>query len=135
MKKMEKRSRNTDEFSRKVIKEAGLEQAPDGLYQRIMQTVELIPIGPFIYKPLISKKAWIGIALFVAALLAVLIFVPWGEATYSQQLREQMQFNWKNPLSGITFSKTTFYAVLGMALFFLQIPLLKRLLDKRFKDQ
>jgi hypothetical protein len=135
MKKMEKRSRNTDEFSRKVIKEAGLEQAPDGLYQRIMQTVELIPIGPFIYKPLISKKAWIGIAIGVIALLGILVFVPWGEATYSQQLREQMQFDWENPLSGITFSKTTVYAVLGMALFFLQIPLLKRLLDKRFKDQ
>ena len=133
IKKMEKRSKDLHEFTQKRVKEAGLETAPVGLYQRIMNTVELIPVGQFIYKPLISKKAWIWIGVIALAILAILVLLPWGGSAYVGQVRESINFSWENPLANIKLSKTAIYAILGIGLFLLQIPILKRQLDKRYK--
>lgn len=133
IKKMEKRSKDLQEFTQRRVKEAGLETAPAGLYHRIMNTVELIPVGQFIYKPLISKKAWIWIGVIALAILAILILLPWGGSAYVGQVRESINFSWENPLANIKLSKTAIYAILGIGLFLLQIPILKRQLDKRYK--
>lgn len=131
---MEKRSKNIEEFTQKRVKEAGLEHAPIGLYQRIMNTVELIPVGQFIYKPLISRKAWIWIGVIALAVLAILLLLPWEASSYAGRLKESIDIPWANPLADLKLSKTALYAIIGIGLFLLQIPLLKRQLDKRYKE-
>ena len=131
---MEKRSKNIEEFTQRRVKEAGLETAPVGLYERIMNTIDLIPVGQFIYKPLISRKAWIWIAVVALSILAILIFLPWQGSAYANEVRENLAIDWKNPLSGLELSKTAIYAIVGIGLFLLQIPLLKKQLEKRYKD-
>ncbi len=84
------------------------------------------------FQPLISKGAWVVIGtLFGAAL----IWLYWNPATNlipsdSFSLLEGVE--WRSPFKEIQLPKTAVYAIGFMALFLLQIPFLKKLIDKNY---
>ncbi|MDY8134100.1 hypothetical protein [Aquimarina sp. 2201CG5-10] len=119
-----------------LVKEAGLEKPSVGFLQNVMSQVNALEIQSSIeYKPLISRKAWIVIALIVLSILiSVFYFSNNNEPILRRfDLSFLQKIEFKNPLSDFTLHKTTTYGILFLAaLFFLQVTLLKRRIDRIF---
>ena len=103
----------------------------------VMKNIEHAVIGEtIVYKPLISKGAWLIIIAIVVGITAYLTLgnvqgVSWFDnVDFSTVSNNRLV----NTLSGITISKTLTYAI-GICglLFFVQIPLMKYLMDKRLE--
>ncbi len=119
-----------------LVKEAGLDHPNPGFLNNVMNQIEVAQTQKsIVYKPLISKKIWFVIGLVIVGLLFVLPFLSEGKASIIDKV-DLSFLNFKginNPLSGFTFHKTTIYGMLFLAiLFFVQIPLLKRRIDRSF---
>ncbi|WP_103864973.1 hypothetical protein [Aquimarina sp. I32.4] len=122
---------------RNLIKEAGVEKPPVNFIDNIMNQVNIAEdASMFVYKPLISKKVWWGIGLLLVLLLGSIPFLSdtkisllsWIDFSFIKSLP-----NIKNPFSNYIFPKSTIYGILFLAiLFFVQIPILKRRIDKNF---
>lgn len=123
---MDKQSEHIEKLTQKWVKEAGVEQPSPGFVGNVMQTIEQRAKAPKIALPLVSKRGWLGVALFILGCVAVWFLIPGGEAKYVQELpfEELPQLN--NPFEGLKISKTTVYAIGFLALFLIQIPFLKR---------
>jgi len=118
-----------DEIIKKLLQEAPLEKPSLDFSNNVMQQLEKQKASQT-YRPLISKTAWGAIAvIFILGLLWV-YFNPAsnmydvGNLTFTEKLKI------KNPFEAFAFSKTTQYAIGFMVLFLLQIPFLKRILEK-----
>ncbi|PKV52317.1 hypothetical protein ATE84_4428 [Aquimarina sp. MAR_2010_214] len=121
-----------------LIKEAGLETPSENFLKNVMEQVELstIEISPT-YKPLISKKVWFIIGVIVAVLLCMIPFLSDGKESILNNVNFSFlnKLSIKNPFSNFTFHKTTIYGISFLALlFFIQITILKRRIDKRFSS-
>ena len=53
----------------------GMERAPEDFTQHLMQKIEKEETSGFVYKPVISKVAWIVIGIAVAAILPAALFL------------------------------------------------------------
>jgi hypothetical protein len=128
---MEEQFSNQDELVKKMIKGMPLEQPSSDFTQKVMQRV-LKQAAKNIYRPLISKKAWWIIAsmFFIGTLW--LYYNPGTSIINTDSIPWENKLTFKNPLENLHLSKTAIYAIGFMALFLLQIPFLKRLLDKRY---
>ncbi len=118
-----------------LVKEAGVDHPSSDFLKNVMQSVEISSKKALVYKPLISKKIWFVIGLIIVGLLFILPFLSQGKVS----IIDTIDFSFlnlkriNNPLSGFTFHKTTTYGMLFLAiLFFVQIPLLKRRIDRNF---
>ncbi len=121
-----------------LVKEAGLNHPSSGFSQNVMNQIKAMAVQkPIVYKPLISKKAWIIITTVLLGLLVVIAFLSDPQTsvlnTIDLSFLSFKSINLNNPLSGFTFHKTTLYGILFLAaLFFIQIPILKRRIDRSF---
>ncbi|MBQ4820334.1 hypothetical protein [Aquimarina sp. MMG016] len=120
----------------KLVKEAGLEHPSSDFLNNVMNQVETSTIEEsIVYKPLISKKAWIVIASIVFSCLSLLLFMSGeGESMFDKINLTPIAFEgFKSPLSGLTLDKTTSYGIIFLILlFFVQVTMLKRRIDKTF---
>mgnify|MGYP003133791662 CR=1 FL=1 len=118
-----------DEIIKKLLQEAPLEKPSLDFSKKVMQQIEKQKASQS-YRPLISKTAWGAIAaIFMLGLLWV-YFNPASNMYDVGNLTFTEKLNIKYPFEGLTLSKTTAYAIGVMALFLLQIPFLKRILEK-----
>lgn len=119
-----------------LIKEADLHHPSIDFSKNVMGQIEaLAEQKEMVYRPLISKKTWLIISVVLALIFIALIFLTDEKGSILNRI--DLSFlnfeNLKNPLSGFTFHKTTLYGILFFAiLFFVQIPLLKRRIDRSF---
>ncbi len=119
-----------------LIKEADLHHPSIDFSKNVMGQIEaLTEQKEMIYQPLISKKAWLVIAVALVLICIAVMFL--SDEKSSVLNRVDLSFlnfeSIKNPLSGFEFHKTTLYGVLFLViLFFVQIPLLKRRIDRSF---
>jgi len=125
---MDKQFNREDRLMRKLLNEAKEEPSVDFKIQ-IMKKVALRNAKIRSYEPLISKSVWIGIA-------AVMIIFIAG-VTYLNSDISIPGLNFGIPdlvnIPEIKLSRTMLYAIAFVALFFLQIPFLKRFLDREYR--
>ena len=112
-----------------LVKEAGLEKPGPDFTDSIMSKITPKTASQ-VYRPLISKTAWIVIGLIAVAVSVFLLLVPMGTLAWGGQLMDGLSLeaapSWQPELS-----KTTLYALGCLALFLVQIPFLKRLIVQR----
>ena len=128
---MEELFNKQENIIKKLLKEAPMETPSKDFSKKVMQHIEKKNIY-MPYRPLISKTAWLGIAaLFIVGL--VWVYYNPSSSAYNLDTRSLSEkVNLKNPFEGLHFSKTTLYAIGFMALFILQVPVLKRIVEKKF---
>jgi len=126
-----------DKLAKKVMQSSSLESPSIDFTANIMAKVEASATSNItVYKPLISKRSWIIISIL---LIGSLFYSVLGNNFESSGWFNNVDFSIisnnkiTEAISGITFSKTLMYAVgLCGLMFFIQIPMMKHYLDKRF---
>ena len=126
-----------DVLAKKMMHSSKREKPSMDFTANVMKNIEHAVIGEtIVYKPLISKRAWFIIIAIVVGVAAYVTLgnvqgVSWFDnVDFSTVSNNRLV----NTLSGITISKTLTYAI-GICglLFFVQIPLMKYLMDKRLE--
>lgn len=135
----ESENKYVDNLSKKIIKEAAVESPSFNFTDTVMSQIETLSVRSSVtaYKPLISIKGWLVIAIVFIALLIIMIMTSEG---YSLGLLNKINFSiisnnkMTEALSNIKISKTLTYtiALFGLMLS-IQIPWLKHYFDKRFE--
>jgi len=126
---MEKQFNREDELIKKLLNEAGTEKPSADFKSRIMQKVEARNAEIKPYEPLISKTGWTSIVVISLLSLSGLSFL------YADiSLFNNIKFGFPHLMSmpEINLSTTMQYAIAFVALFFLQVPFLKKFLDKEY---
>ena len=112
-----------------LVKEAGLEQPGPDFTKGVIGKLQP-KTATTTYRPLIGKTAWTAIALIALAVLLIVLFVPVGALSWEGKRFEgfscEAARGWKPQLS-----KTSLYALGCLALFLVQIPFLKRLIEQK----
>ncbi|GAA4277774.1 hypothetical protein [Aquimarina mytili] len=120
----------------KLVREAGLDTPSPDFLQQVMKQVEASQSNrAFVYKPLISKSAWLVVSLIAIGVIFALVSLPDVAGTTSKGIDISFlnSINIKNPLSGMVLTKATIYGVLFLGLlFFVQVTLLKKRIDRSF---
>ncbi len=127
-----------DKLARKVVKQAELERPSLDFTANVMAAVEASELSHItVYKPLISKRAWFVVASLCIAAFAYLFYfggaqdLGWlDKVDYSLLSDNKIT----DALGSVTFSKILMYAIVLFGLvWFIQISLIKNLLDKRLE--
>lgn len=119
-----------DVLTRKYVNEAGLDQVPRGTYEAIMQQIEALNAYSIKYRPLISRKGWVLICAFVILFCVGIFWVP-IERFYMTNLPSLENNAVVQTLSEFSLSSVTLYAIGFLGLFLIQLPFLKRILDRQ----
>ncbi|NND63120.1 MAG: hypothetical protein HKN48_07975 [Flavobacteriaceae bacterium] len=127
---MEKQFDHLEEFTKKVMKESGLEQPSKGFAASVMN--KIIEEGKTVtYTPLISKRGWFIAAILIIACASLFFFLPETEASFITKLpKPELSFA-GTFFKDLELSKTMIYGIGFLALFLVQIPFLKRLLEEK----
>ena len=134
----ENTEQHLDKLAKKVMESSLLESPSLDFTANIMARVEASVISQVtVYKPLISKRAWLLISILLIGSLSYGILGSGLEGLgWFDTIDFSIISNNKvtEVISGITFSKTLIYAVgfCGL-LFFIQIPMMKHFFDKRLE--
>jgi hypothetical protein len=134
-----KRDRDFDDYLKNVIQEVGLDSPSVDFTLNVMGKIKLAKNPPIIvsYKPLISKFGWAIFSLCVLAVF-ILVFLE-GNASQNDYFSGPKwdiltDSNFWEKTTNWHISKTVSYGFTFLALFIsIQIVLLKRHFDKRFK--
>jgi hypothetical protein len=128
---MEKSSKKLDRITRQIIKMGGLHQPSTDFMENVMESVSKIESEKFCYTPLISKKVWIILLLLILALTTYLfLFTNVDFALLENMLLFEKIAAFDLSLPEIKLSREMIYGIGFLGLFLLQIPLLKRQLDR-----
>lgn len=115
---------------KRLLNEAGAEKPSANFKSRIMMKVEARKVEITPYEPLISKAGWTGIAVFTILSVAGLSYL-YADLSFSTRLN--FQFPHLLDIPKLDLSRTMQIAFAFLALFFLEIPFLKRFLDKEYQ--
>ena len=127
---MEKQFNREDRLMKKLLNEAGTDKPSADFKSRIMMKVEARNATVQPYEPLISKSVWIVLGGVLLASMAGL-YVMNSDISFSYQLNFELP---QLPdIPKISFSRTMQYAIAFVALFFLEVPFLKRFLDRQYQ--
>lgn len=125
-----------DEFVGRLLRETPMESPSLNFTSKIMARVETMPQNElFIYRPLISKYVWGGIALvlFIGCLLVVFGNFEMAPSLWSFMDVERPNFDLFKNIPRFSMPNTLIYGVLGFSFFAcIQIVLIKHQFDKRF---
>ena len=88
-----------DEQLAGLFASVGTERAPAGFTQYLMQKIEQEKASGFVYKPVISKAAWVAIGVIIAAVILVSVFA-FPDAGSTSSLMQKLTGNFSFPLSG-----------------------------------
>ncbi|WP_062057751.1 hypothetical protein [Aquimarina longa] len=119
-----------------LVKEAGLNTPSANFLNNVMCNVETIKnYQEKAYKPLISKRSWLVIAMGVISLICLTLFLPDTKNSIFSEVNLSIVkiIKINDFFSGFKFYKTTVYGIVFLAvLFFIQVSFLKRRIDKSF---
>jgi len=127
---MEKQFNREDELIKKLLNEAGTEKPSANFKSRIMKTVEARNAEIKPYEPLITRTGWTSIAVIFILSMTGLSYLYADISLFSD-----INFEWPHLVSmpKVSLSTTMQYAIAFVALFFLQVPFLKKLMDKEYR--
>lgn len=127
---MEKPIKLIDEKTKAYVVESGLESPSQRFTQNVMDQIGANKVPMPVYKPLISTKGWLAVALVIAMSTLLLYFFPissWESLNIDAMFTSPFDGSWSqrwNP------SSTLFYGLFFLGMFLIQIPFLKRMLHK-----
>ncbi|UOB18011.1 hypothetical protein [Abyssalbus ytuae] len=125
-----KDDKNIEKFTQQLFEEMGLEKPSSSFVSNVMNAVEASSEKSIKYKPLISKKGWIGIGMCFTG------FVIWAfqhPLKTSLVPKLDMHFN-LNFLNHMNISDTLIYGASILAvMFIIQLIFLKNRLDKQIE--
>lgn len=128
---MKESGKQLEQFIEKVMKETSLETPPFDFTSKIMAQVAVLePKNVNNYSPLISKKVWFALGIFIALMLFYLFTSETEESVAYQKFGALLS----NFLPTIALPQTTSYSILIIAFMALiQISILKNYFDKKFR--
>ncbi|AVR45723.1 hypothetical protein C7S20_10915 [Christiangramia fulva] len=129
---MEKQFNREEELIKKLLNEAGTEKPSAAFKSNIMMNIEARKASVKEYKPLIPAVVWYVVVIAILLSVGALYF-------QFSELNIDLSGNFNLPkfeipsmkLPDIEFSRTMQYGIAFVALFFLQIPFLKRFIDNQ----
>jgi hypothetical protein len=126
-----------DKLAKKVMQSSTVESPSLDFTANIMAKVKASGISHVtVYKPLISKRTWIIVAVLILGGLSYGIFGNIEGLGWVDKVDFSIISNNKvtDAISGFTMSKTLMYAigVCGLV-FFIQIPMMKYFMNKRLE--
>lgn len=127
---MEKQFSREDRLMKKLLNEAGTEKPSADFKSRIMKTVQARNAEIRPYEPLISRTGWVSIAAIIFISMIGLSFL-YADVSFSNYLN--FEFPYLMDMPNIDLSRTMQIAFGFVALFFLEIPFLKRFLDREYQ--
>ncbi len=129
---MEKPSKKIESYTGNLIKEAGLQQPSTSFFTNVMNAVEAKKAHQsVVYQSLISKQTWMVLLVASVVVIGFLLMIPSSSETIINLPNlhfEKLSFH----LPELHFSKITIYGLGFLGLFLIQIPLLKRQLEKNY---
>lgn len=133
----EKNDQEIDLFLSKAIKELEYEEVPLDFTSKVLAKIEKSKVesASIVYRPLISKTAWLAIGLILILVFSVLGF--YGNFSskdwlFSLKWNTVGNINFLNSLPKFDFFDSTVYGFIGFTIFiFIQIVYLKRYFSKR----
>ncbi len=131
---MEKQFNREEKFLRKLLHEVVTEKPSADFKSKIMKHIEANKVPVKAYEPLISEGVWyiVATALVIGA-GGFYIQFPNTIIDFSGNFDYLKLDILEMHLPNIHLSRTMQYAVAFVALFFLQIPFLKRIIDKQYE--
>ncbi|WP_274475961.1 hypothetical protein [Mangrovimonas aestuarii] len=120
---------------KKLVKESGLEAAPEQFTMNVMARLEQEAVkGYVVYAPLISRKIWGVILVACFSVFVYLGFFAEPETGIFDELNFSLpDFSWL--FSNVSFSKTTVYAVgLASILLLVQLYFIKEHYNKQLEQ-
>ena len=120
--------KSEEEFFKKIINEAGRETVSPEFHSNVMRAIEAKQASKLVYKPLISRNVWIGLAVLIS-ISSVGLFLITTDFSMNWNFGF-MNYIW---VPKINLSATMLYAVGFVSLFFLQIPFLQNYMRDQYK--
>lgn len=127
---MEKQFSREDRLMKKLLNEAVTENPSADFKKQIMMKVEARNASIKPYEPLISKAVWMALGGVLIASVLALYFIN-TDVSFSYDLK----FNFLKAIEipSMNLSRTMQIAIAFVALFFLEVPFLKRFLDREYR--
>lgn len=126
---MEERYNREDELMKSLLREAGTEKPSSDFKSNIMMRLESRKTELSPYEPLISKSVWMMLGGgMIASILALYLI----NTEYFFDYNLDFEFLSSVKLPSIDLSRTMQIAIAFVALFFLEVPFLKRFLDREY---
>jgi len=134
---MQDTEQQLDKLTKKVMQSSSLESPSLDFTANIMANIKASTVSHItVYKPLISKRTWLIVAILILGGLSYSIFGNIEGLGWVDKVDLSIISNNKitEAISGVTFSKTLMYAV-GICglVFFVQIPMMKYYLNKNLE--
>ena len=130
----EQTNKHIETFVDKVMKSSTLETPSFDFTSKVMLHVSATSTSTVtVYKPLISKTAWVIMLLLTTVIIVYSLF---SKDTSTLGLFDKLDFSKVFKLfSGVKISQTAMYSLLMFAvMLFIQVPLLKHYFNKRFES-
>lgn len=126
---MEERYNREEELMKSLLKEAGTEKPSSDFKSNIMMRLESRRTELSPYEPLISKPVWMILGGgMIASILALYLI----NTEYFFDYNLDFEYLSSVKLPSIDLSRTMQIAIAFVALFFLEVPFLKRFLDREY---
>jgi len=129
---MEEQSKKQDQIIKKLIVEAGTESPSPDFKLKLMEAIREKAEQKVVYKPLITRKTWIGIAAVFIGIIVISVLFPTTGLLSGLGL-EPSKFETGISLPKPEFSKTFIYGVLFLSLFLFQVPFLKKYVEAKYQ--
>lgn len=130
---MEEKFDREEKFFKKLLNDAVTEKPSAGFKGKIMMHIEANKASVKAYKPLISKRDWYLVAITLLVAVGGIFFGLensinfWENSDYLKLEIPEINF------PKFYLSRTILYAFAFVALFFLQIPFLKKIIDRQYE--
>ncbi|MAM27921.1 MAG: hypothetical protein CMC13_02770 [Flavobacteriaceae bacterium] len=126
---MEKPYKKDEQTFRELMQMGGTEKPSKNFASKVMLAIQAEK-EPVKATPLVSLKGWIVLVFIFVASSALLYYFPIENALFSKNMTQSFS-NFNEMMSSLKMSKGMWYACLFLSLFLVQLPFLKRFLDKQ----
>lgn len=122
-----------DKFTKKWIQDGGLETPGPNFNENLMKAITSSKKPVSVYRPLVNAKGWLLIAAMLIGVGVFLYFNPSDSHRWIDSLAVTNKMSLDLPFEPIQISKTVIYALGFLSLFFIQLPFLKRMVEKKYQ--
>lgn len=138
---MENKEQKLDDFMKNVFKEEFLETPPDGFTYNVMSKINTLDTVSEVtsYKPLISKTVWVVLGCLSVGLVLLVVYgniglnLNWLPVKLKDSAGIAAVFE---KVGTLNLGSTTVYSMVAVLLIiYVQIYMLKRMIDRRFSVQ
>jgi len=122
-----------DKFTKKWIQDGGLETPAPNFSDTIMKAISSSKKPVVVYSPLVNTKGWLFIAAMLIGVGVFLYFNPSDSNKWIDEIAIHNHMSFDLTFKSIQISKTMMYALGFLSLFFIQLPFLKRFVEKKYQ--